>query len=109
MTAYSPFGNLNPIYESKGDTRIIDHEVVKDVASKTGKTPTQVVLSWGMAKKYSVVPKTVSADRAKENMGVFALSEEDVKKIDTINHNKRYNDASTSFGYVFFSDEVSSP
>lgn len=105
VTAYSPFGNLNPIYESKNDTRIVDHEIVKEIAQKTGYTPAQVVLSWGIAKKYSVVPKTVNKNRAEENMKVFALDAEDVKKIDSLNHNKRYNDPSTTFGYVFFSDE----
>jgi diketogulonate reductase-like aldo/keto reductase len=32
VTQYSPFGNLNPTYESKGEVRVVDHPVIKDIA-----------------------------------------------------------------------------
>lgn len=36
---------------------------------------------------------------------VIELSTDDMAKIAAIDKNKRFNDASTSFGYVFFADE----
>jgi diketogulonate reductase-like aldo/keto reductase len=49
VEAYSPFGNLNPIYSVGDEGRIIDKPEVKKIAEKYGKTPSQVVLSWGVA------------------------------------------------------------
>ncbi|KAG8678142.1 hypothetical protein FRC09_020086, partial [Ceratobasidium sp. 395] len=107
VEAYSPFGNLNPVYSVGSEGRIIDHPEIKKVAEKYGKTPSQVVLSWGVAHNLVILPKSVNEKRITENLGVFDYDAEDTKAIDAINLNLRYNDASTDFGYVFFSDEKS--
>ena len=49
VEAYSPFGNLNPVYSVGSEGRIIDKAEVKEIAEKYGKSPSQVVLSWGVA------------------------------------------------------------
>ncbi|ELU36124.1 hypothetical protein AG1IA_09846 [Rhizoctonia solani AG-1 IA] len=54
-----------------------------------------------------ILPKSVNAKRIAENVGIFDYDAEDTAAIDGINLNLRYNDASTDFGYVFFSDEKS--
>jgi len=107
VEAYSPFGNLNPIYSVGSEGRIIDKPEVKKVAEKYGKTPSQVVLSWGIAHNLVILPKSVNPKRIAENLGIFDYDPEDTAAIDSINLNLRYNDASTDFGYVFFSDEKS--
>ncbi|QRV74921.1 aldo/keto reductase family protein [Ceratobasidium sp. AG-Ba] len=107
VEAYSPFGNLNPVYSVGSEGRIIDKPEVKKIAEKYGKTPSQVVLSWGVAHNLVILPKSVNEARIKENLGIFDYDAEDTKAIDAINLNLRYNDASTDFGYVFFSDEKS--
>lgn len=43
--------------------------------------------------------------RIKENLDVIELTPDDMAKIESIDKNKRFNDPSTSFGYVFFADE----
>ncbi|KAF8604630.1 Aldo/keto reductase [Ceratobasidium sp. AG-I] len=101
VEAYSPFGNLNPIYSVGSEGRIIDKAEVKEIAEKHGKTPSQVVLSWGVAHNLVILPKSVNPKRIAENLGIFDYDAEDTKKIDGINLNLRYNDASTDFGYVF--------
>ncbi|CAE6463303.1 unnamed protein product [Rhizoctonia solani] len=107
VQAYSPFGNLNPIYSVGDEGRIIDKPEVKKIAEKYGKSPSQVVLSWGVAHNLVILPKSVNAKRIAENLGIFDYDAEDTAAIDGINLNLRYNDASTDFGYVFFSDEKS--
>ncbi|KAG8715883.1 hypothetical protein FRC08_010058 [Ceratobasidium sp. 394] len=107
VEAYSPFGNLNPTYSVGSEGRIIDHPEVKKIAEKYGKTPSQVVLSWGVAHNLVILPKSVNPKRIAENLGIFDYNPEDTAAVDAINLNLRYNDASTDFGYVFFSDEKS--
>lgn len=64
-----------------------------------GKTPAQVVLSWGANHQISVVPKSTNEKRLKENIGIFELEADDLVKLDGIDKNIRYNDASEDFGY----------
>ncbi|KAG9094454.1 hypothetical protein FRC06_010788, partial [Ceratobasidium sp. 370] len=101
VEAYSPFGNLNPIYSVGSEGRIIDKPEVKKIAEKYGKTPSQVVLSWGVAHDLVILPKSVNPTRIAENLGIFEYDPEDTAAMDSINLNLRYNDASTDFGYVF--------
>jgi hypothetical protein len=73
--------------------------------SEYNKTPSQVILSWGIAKGHSVVPKSSNPERIRENLQVFHLDPESVEKIDGLNISRRYNDSSEDFGYLFFADE----
>jgi len=103
VTAYSPFGNQNPIY---GDKELVrDDPVIVEIAKKYSKTPNQILLSWGATRNVSVIPKSTNPQRIKENMDIIELSSDDMAKIAKIDKNKRFNDASTSFQYVFFADE----
>lgn len=96
-----------------------------------GKSPNQILASWGVTRNTSVIPKssklltvqqasrdsvitdlvsrlcisTANEQRIKENLDVIQLTPDDMAKIESIDKNKRFNDPSTSFGYVFFADE----
>jgi alcohol dehydrogenase (NADP+) len=134
VTAYSPFGNLNPTFAVKDEGKIINHPVILDIAESMsspifdgqqgrllntlspphmcctleyGKTPAQVVLSWGVNHDLSVIPKSTNPKRLEENLGVFNIEPADLAKLDGIDKNIRYNDASEDFGYSFFSSEKS--
>lgn len=101
---YSPFGNLNPIYEG-ADRKLIEDPVIVDIAKKHNKAAAQVALAWGIAHGNSVIPKSKTDNRIKDNLGGdFKLDDEDVKKIDGIDKKLRFNDSSASFGYEFFKD-----
>lgn len=60
-------------------------------AKKYGKTPAQIMIRWGLQHGAIVIPKTVHSDRMKENLEVFdfALSDEDMAKIDGLNEGYR--------------------
>lgn len=75
LEAWAPFG------EGRGGT--FDHEVIKEIGAKYGKTAAQVMLRWQIQRGIVVIPKSTHYDRMVENFNVFdfRLSEEDMEKI----------------------------
>jgi diketogulonate reductase-like aldo/keto reductase len=60
------------------------HPVVLDVAARAGRSPAQVLLRWGLQRDLVVLPKSVRAERIRENAAVFAfeLDEADMARLD---------------------------
>jgi alcohol dehydrogenase (NADP+) len=106
ITQYSPFGNQNEIYSSGQNMgKLIDDSVLVEIGKKYDKTGAQVALAWGIAKGHSVIPKSKTPQRIRDNLaGDFKLADEDVKKIESINKKMRFNDPSESFGWKFYAD-----
>lgn len=106
ITHYSPFGNQNEIYDSgKGIRKLMDDPVLVEIGKKHGKTGAQVALAWGITNGHSVIPKSKTESRIKQNLdGDFELDADDMDKIAGIDRKLRFNDASGSFGYQFFTD-----
>ena len=104
VTAYSPFGNQNPIY-TKGEHlgRLIDDPVLNKIGKKHGKSGAQVALAWGIARGHSVIPKSKTESRIKDNLDVdFKLTAEEVEEINATDKKMRFNDPSGNFGYQFY-------
>ncbi|RUP45636.1 NADP-dependent oxidoreductase domain-containing protein [Jimgerdemannia flammicorona] len=70
LTAYCPLGRPG----SPLTTGALDGPVIIQIAKKHGKTPAQVMLSWGVQRGYSVVPKSVTLARIESNLEIFTLS-----------------------------------
>ncbi|KAK8512252.1 hypothetical protein V6N13_097086 [Hibiscus sabdariffa] len=71
LSGYSPLGS------QVGDNRwrkVLENPVLKMVAERLGKSPAQVALRWGLQMGHSVLPKTSSEARLKENLDVFNWS-----------------------------------
>ncbi|MFL5358514.1 aldo/keto reductase [Archangium sp.] len=77
VEAYSPL--------TKG-LRLGDPRVV-ELARKYGKSPAQVLIRWCLQHDLVVIPKSVHAERIRENASVFdfSLSPEDLRKLDGLN------------------------
>lgn len=104
ITHYSPFGNQNEIYGSNVG-KLIDDPTLNEIGKKYDKSGAQVALAWGIAIGHSVIPKSKTPHRIEANLqGDFKLSEEDVKKVESIDKKLRFNDSSVDFGYNFFTD-----
>lgn len=58
-----------PLGQGKYD--LFGTDAVAETAAETGRTPAQVVLRWHLQKGYIVFPKSVHADRIRENLDVF--------------------------------------
>ncbi|XP_028797495.1 NADPH-dependent aldo-keto reductase, chloroplastic-like [Neltuma alba] len=71
VSGYSPLGSPGTAW-MKGD--VLKHPLINMVAEKLGKTPAQVALRWGLQAGHSILPKSTSETRIKENFDVFDWS-----------------------------------
>jgi D-xylose reductase len=96
VTAFSPLGALSYVSLDMATAAesVLEQQVVKDAAQRTGKSPAQVVLRWGIQRGTAVIPKTTNPDRLKENLDLFdfELNEAEMTAISALNHNRRFND-----------------
>lgn len=106
ITQYSPFGNQNEIYDGgKNMGKLIDDPVLVDIGKKYTKSGAQVALAWGITKGHSVIPKSKTPSRIRDNLaGDFKLADDEVKRIEALDKKLRFNDPSASFGYSFYAD-----
>ncbi|EPS58903.1 hypothetical protein M569_15909, partial [Genlisea aurea] len=71
LSGYSPLGSPGTA-RLKGD--ILKNPTILDVAEKLEKTPAQIALRWGVQMGHSVLPKSTTESRIKENFDVFGWS-----------------------------------
>lgn len=71
LQGYSPLGSRGTA-DVKVD--VLKNPVINMVAEKVGKTPAQVALRWGLQAGHSVLPKSTSETRIKQNFDVFDWS-----------------------------------
>ncbi|WP_313636639.1 aldo/keto reductase [Paenibacillus sp.] len=79
----------------------LDLPLLNELAEKYGKTPAQIVLRWDLQQGVITIPKSVHADRIKENAGFFdfTLSDEDVKAIEDLNKDHRFGPDPDNFNF----------
>ncbi|KAJ5463857.1 hypothetical protein N7475_006992 [Penicillium sp. IBT 31633x] len=93
ITAYSAFGNnmLNiPLLITRPEVK----EVAESVTKRTGQevTPAHVILAWSQVGGHSVIPKSVTPSRIRDNFKEVELTDEEVQKVSALGANrKRYN------------------
>ena len=100
LTAYSPLGRPGavaprPFLEGqKSEGRLVDENIITDIAARHKKTPPQVLLRWGIQRNTVVIPKSVTPARIQENINVFdfELSEEEMQAIATLDRKQRFVD-----------------
>lgn len=104
-TAFSPLG-AQSYYElgmADPSDSLLEHSVMKDIAATHGRTAAQIALRWGVQRGTSVIPKTARKERLVENLSVFdfALSDDEMGAIDSLDQHRRYNDPGV-FGEAAF-------
>ncbi|KAG6507996.1 NADPH-dependent aldo-keto reductase, chloroplastic-like isoform X4 [Zingiber officinale] len=72
LSAYSPLGSPGTSF-IKG-SNVLTHPIVNQAAEKLGKTPAQVALRWGIQMGHSVLPKSTSEARIKQNLDIYEWS-----------------------------------
>ena len=74
MVAYSPLGHgLAP--------RLLDDRIILDVARRTGKTPAQVLIAWGIQRGTAVITSSTQTAHIVENADISALPPECMTEI----------------------------
>ncbi|KAF4591402.1 NADP-dependent glycerol dehydrogenase [Ophiocordyceps camponoti-floridani] len=78
-TAYSAFGN-----NSLGLPLLVHHEGIVDIARRLDVTPAQVILAWCQRHGQTVIPKSVTPERIRENFKDVEIDDEAVAAIEEI-------------------------
>lgn len=101
VTAYSPTGRMGVDLQGP---RLHEDSVVTGIAQAHNKSVAQVLIRWAIQRGTIVIPKSVDPARIRENSQVFdfALSEDDMAKLNGLNRNQRYVDPSEWWGLPYF-------
>jgi len=104
VVGYSPLGSpsVREVYRKSGHDRdlpnLLEVPEIQEIAKRHGKTPAQILLKWILENGVAAIPKSVHADRLRQNLDVFdfSLSQEDLDKIRELgkNHHLRVCDFS---------------
>jgi diketogulonate reductase-like aldo/keto reductase len=89
--AWSPLGGSVRRASQPEKSDPLGHPIIAALAQKYGKTPAQIVLRWHLEHGFSAIPKSFRPERIKENFGAFdfALSNEDVRAVDSLDTGMR--------------------
>ncbi|KAF2180421.1 glycerol dehydrogenase Gcy1 [Zopfia rhizophila CBS 207.26] len=97
QTAFGPLGG-------KGST-LHTHPVVLKIAEEKKGTSAQVLLSWGVSRGWSVIPKSVTEERIKANLQIFRLSEVEIAKLNELAKTKGRRFNRPNWGTTIFHDD----
>lgn len=90
VTAYSPLGR----HGAQGVTgpSLFEDPLILELSAKYAHAPSQILLNWGVMRGTIVIPKSVTPERIKENIQIFdfELSDDDMKKVDSLNRYYRF-------------------
>lgn len=101
QTAFGPLGG------AASERSLHQVNVIKQIAESRETSTANVMLSWGIQKGWSVIPKSVNVDRIKQNLhGNFVLSNEEMRKIDGLAKPKGRRFNRPDWGTVIFHDDM---
>ena len=96
--AFSILSGINTLLAVVGKPKLTDYPEIIEVAKRLNATPAQVLVAWGAHRGYSVIPKSVQAERIESNFKQIELSTEDYEKITALG--KDYTRFNIPFGYT---------
>lgn len=94
VTAYSPLGSKDrpAMFKRKDEPILLEDPTIGEIADRHGASAAQVLIGWAMHRGTSVIPKSVSAERLRQNFAAqdVALGEEDMRRIEGLERGFRY-------------------
>lgn len=83
---HAAHGILTESYSPLDQGRALRDRTIAGIAQKYGKTPPQIILRWHIQLGCRVIPKSVTPERIRENIGIFdfELADDDVRAIDDL-------------------------
>ncbi|XP_021293009.1 non-functional NADPH-dependent codeinone reductase 2-like [Herrania umbratica] len=90
LTAYSPLGATGTVW---GSSRVLENQVLKEIATVKGKTIAQICLRWAYEQGVSMIVKSFNGERMKQNLDIFSwsLSEDELQRINDIPQSRASN------------------
>jgi D-xylose reductase len=96
VTGFSPLGaaSYHSIGMAEPHESVFAEPVVRQIASRLGRTPAQVVLRWGVQRGTAIVPMTSNPARLTENLSLFdfELTPDDMAALSALDRRRRFND-----------------
>jgi len=96
VTAYSSFGGGSYVEMGRAleADSCLTEPVIKALATKYGKMEAQIALRWALQRGTAVIPKSSNPGRMAANLDLlsFALTDDEMKSIDAMDKNRRFND-----------------
>lgn len=96
VTAFSPFGASSyvPLQMAETSESALDDPAVVAIAAAHGRSPGQILLRWAVQRGTVAIPKTQTAAHLRENFAIFdfALSEDEMARLDALDRGRRFND-----------------
>jgi alcohol dehydrogenase (NADP+) len=93
ITAWAPLGSSDrpDLVKAPDAPVLLDNPVIRSIAQGRGCTPAQVLLAWHVQRGISVIPKSVSPSRLRENLAAaeIELSQADLDRIAGLDQNHR--------------------
>ena len=79
VQAYSSLGAAG------AESPLYTDETVVEISESTGRTPAQVLLRWGVQRGFTVMPKSVTPSRIRENFDLnFSLTQDQMEALDCL-------------------------
>lgn len=103
VTAYSSFGPASflefNMEHASALKPLMEDDLITSLATKYGKSPSQILLRWATQRGLAVIPKTSRVEIMAQNLDVtnFDLDVEDIKKISAKDLGTRFNQPSNYF------------
>jgi len=94
LTGYSPLGSMDrpERLHLDGEPTLLDHPDIVQMAGDHRCTPAQVLISWALQRRTSVIPKSSNPQRLKENFEAqeIHLADSDMERIGKMDRHYRY-------------------
>lgn len=86
VESWFPLGGI----ENKG--KLLENEIIKEIAKKHGKTTAQVILRWHIQNDYVAIPGSADEKEISENIDIFdfELTDEDLEKMQKLDTGTRF-------------------
>jgi len=91
ITAYSPLGSPNRPWAVPGEPHLTEEPKIIEIGKAHNKNAAQVLIRYQIQRGNAVIPKSVTKSRIISNIDVFdfALSDEEMKTLDSFDRNGR--------------------
>lgn len=86
ITSYCPLANLKRENENEEEVCPLFNPIIQQIATTKTKTTAQIILRWHLQHELTVIPKTVTPERLRENCHLFDfhLTSDEMNEIDQL-------------------------